>query len=375
MTDLDFALLPVLESFDFDLADEPDPPGPPDWPAWEPCALRPETVWTPCGVGPEPTLTRTAEGLLFHDDFTAMPDGQVIGYKEPHDFDVGGVASRHYHGDDRPFSEVWEVRDGALQLNLLEAHGHYWLMRMGVPAVTGMVVQAVAEFDPGAAANVAGQEIGVLAAASEGFFGDTPGLNAVWAEAIRSDGYLVKFANLATEDGGGGLWFVNAVEGATDPSVELKVAIGAPSQPDPPGYFSDDTIMRVWIAGDHAECKAADAWPGGRPVPPVLLPAGVAGVHLRKNGGVGEPYPARWFSLAAYRSNTIRCTGLEPGMAIRAGGLERVAVGTVASLDLNGLHCPLPAVEVLDEPGGDVLARLAPEGGVWGGDTYLFRGG
>lgn len=315
-------------------------------------------------------LVRVVDGLLFDDDFSEMPDGPVTGYKEPHDFVSGTVASRHDHGDFRPFDEVWEIRDGALQLNLLEANGHYWLMRDGIEAVTGMVVQSVAEFEPGGAANISGQEVGVVAAASEGYFSGEPGLNAIWAETLRGDGFMVKFGNLALDDGGGGMWFVNAIEDPTDPTVAFKIAVAPPSQLDPPAYGLDETLMRLWIAGEYAECGTAEAWEGGREFPPLLLPAGVAGVHLRKNGGAGTPYPARWFRLSSYRSNVVRAQGLEDGQVLRVGGIEAVSAAGVAEVDLGGMECPLPAVEVLDGPGGLVIDTFEPEGGVWGGDVY-----
>lgn len=80
---------------------------------------------------------------------------------------------------------------------------------------------------------------------------------------------------------------------------------------------------------------------------------------------------------AAYRGNTLACSGLPAGYKLRAihpvGGQTQtvVEVGGVATIDLDFRGCPLTRVEVLTGA-GVIVHALTPSDGVWGGDVYAI---
>ena len=93
--------------------------------------------------------------------------------------------------------------------------------------------------------------------------------------------------------------------------------------------------------------------------------------HRAKNTSAGAGPTTTTDDFAVYSSNVVTVSGLPAGYQVRVNGTLFASAAGVASCDLAGAMCPLQTIEVLDA-NRNVLATLVPDGGLWGGDTYLF---
>jgi hypothetical protein len=130
--------------------------------------------------------------------------------------------------------------------------------------------------------------------------------------------------------------------------------------------IDSDTIRRCWVNGALVFTETTVTASEGSATHSRVGSSGTLAFGWIEQG------TTTYDDLAVYSSNTVTVSNVPTGYSVRVGAITVLAVAGIASLDLSGTICPITSIELLNAS-NVVVETLDPEGGVWGGDSYIVN--